>query len=73
MSEMGEKYDNAAFLCGESSEERIVEKQMEKATGADADVDFSKYGMKVTGKTGRSIYSQTRLTIDKLVKSKTDG
>jgi len=37
--------------CGESAEERIVEKQIEKATGADADVDFSKDGMKVTGKT----------------------
>jgi hypothetical protein len=45
--------------CGESAEERIVEKQIEKATGADADVDFSKDGMKVTGKTEEGKFTIT--------------
>ena len=37
--------------CGKSAEEKAAEKQIEKATGGDADVDISKKGMKVTGKT----------------------
>ena len=45
--------------CGKSAEERAVEKQIEKATGADADVDLSKKGMKIAGKTEGGKYTVT--------------
>jgi len=37
--------------CGETAEEKAMEKKIEEATGADAEVDLSKKGMTVTGET----------------------
>ena len=37
--------------CGEKAQEEVMEKKIEKATGAKADVDFSDKSVKVTGKT----------------------
>jgi hypothetical protein len=37
--------------CGQSAEERAVEKQIEKETGSDAHVDVSEKGMTISGKT----------------------
>lgn len=48
-----------AVGCGKSSEEQAIEKQIEEATGADADVDLSKKGMKVTGETEGGKYTVT--------------
>jgi hypothetical protein len=44
--------------CGESKE-AAMEKEIEKATGADADVDISKDGMKVKGKTEEGEFALT--------------
>lgn len=40
-----------ALGCGESAEERAMEKKIEEATGGEADVNLSEDGMKVTGET----------------------
>jgi uncharacterized protein YuzE len=45
--------------CGERAREEAMEKKIEKATGADAQVDLSKEGMKVTGKTDEGEYELT--------------
>jgi ABC-type uncharacterized transport system auxiliary subunit len=37
--------------CGEKAQEEAMEKKIEKATGADADVDLSEKSVKVAGKT----------------------
>ena len=42
--------------CGKSAEEKAVEKQIEKATGGNAEVDLSKKGMEVTGETEKGNY-----------------
>lgn len=43
--------------CGERAEEKAMENKIEKATGAKADVDLSKKGMKITGETDRGTYT----------------
>jgi hypothetical protein len=43
--------------CGERAEEKAMENKIEKATGAKADVDLSKKGMKITGETDRGKYT----------------
>jgi hypothetical protein len=43
--------------CGKSSEEKAMEQKIEEATGADAEVDLSKKGMKVTGETEDGKYT----------------
>jgi len=43
--------------CGKSSEEKAIEKTVEKATGADADVDLSNKRMKISGKTEKGAFS----------------
>jgi len=45
--------------CGDSTEEKVVEKQIEKATGGKADVDLSDKGMKITGESEGEKYSVT--------------
>ncbi|MBW1850765.1 MAG: hypothetical protein JRJ15_04925 [Deltaproteobacteria bacterium] len=40
-----------ALGCGESVEERAMEKKIEEATGGEAEVNLSENGMKVTGET----------------------
>jgi len=45
--------------CGERAEEKAMENKIEKATGAKADVDLSKKGMKITGETDRGTYTVT--------------
>ena len=45
--------------CGEKAKEEAMEKEIEKATGSDVDVDLSKEGMKVTGKTEEGEYALT--------------
>ncbi|MBW1963621.1 MAG: hypothetical protein JRI40_00140 [Deltaproteobacteria bacterium] len=45
--------------CGERAEEKAMENKIEEATGAKADVDFSKKGMKITGETERGKYTVT--------------
>lgn len=45
--------------CGERAEEKAIEKKIEKATGAKADVDLSKKGMKITGETEGGKYTVT--------------
>jgi hypothetical protein len=42
--------------CGEKAKEQAMEKEIEKATGSKADVDLSKKGMKVSGKTEEGEY-----------------
>jgi len=37
--------------CGKTPEEKVIEKRIEEATGADAEVDLSKKGMKISGET----------------------
>ena len=46
-----------AFGCGKSPEERAIEKQIEKETAGEVDVDLSKKGMKVTGETEGGKYT----------------
>jgi hypothetical protein len=48
-----------ALGCGEKAQEKAVEKQIEEATGGDADVDLSKKGMRITGETEGGEYSIT--------------
>ncbi|MCK4605482.1 MAG: hypothetical protein KAU41_12470 [Deltaproteobacteria bacterium] len=43
--------------CGERAEEKAMEKKIEKETGAKADVDLSRKGMKITGETDRGKYT----------------
>ena len=43
--------------CGETVEEKAMEKKIEEATGGDAEVDLSKKGMKVTGETEGGKYT----------------
>jgi hypothetical protein len=45
--------------CGERAEEKAMEKKIEKATGAKADVDLSNKGMKITGETEGGKYTVT--------------
>ncbi|OKY76894.1 MAG: hypothetical protein BM485_02205 [Desulfobulbaceae bacterium DB1] len=45
--------------CGNSTEEKVIEKQIEKETGGKADVDLAKKGMKITGETEGEKYSVT--------------
>jgi hypothetical protein len=45
--------------CGDSAEEKAMEKQIEKATGGDAEVDFSNKGTKITGETEQGKYTVT--------------
>jgi hypothetical protein len=45
--------------CGERAEEKAIEKKIEKATGAKADVDLSKKEMKITGETEGGKYTVT--------------
>ena len=45
--------------CGERAEEKAMEKKIEEATGAKADVDLSKKGMKITGETEGGKYTVT--------------
>lgn len=45
--------------CGERAEEKAIEKKIEKTTGAEADVDLSKKGMKITGETEDGKYTLT--------------
>jgi hypothetical protein len=45
--------------CGERAEEKAIEKKIEEATGAKADVDLSKEGMKITGETKGGKYTVT--------------
>ena len=45
--------------CGESTKEAAMEKKIEEATGSDADVDISKDGMKVKGKTDEGEFALT--------------
>ncbi|MFH1217954.1 MAG: hypothetical protein V1706_15790 [Pseudomonadota bacterium] len=45
--------------CGNSTEEKVVEKQIEKETGGKADVDLSDKGMKITGESEGEKYSVT--------------
>jgi hypothetical protein len=45
--------------CGERAEENAIEKKIEKATGAEADVDLSKKGIKITGETDGGKYTVT--------------
>jgi len=37
--------------CGQSADEKAIEKQIEKSTGSDATVDLSEKGMNISGKT----------------------
>lgn len=46
-----------ALGCGESVEEKAMEKQIEKETGGKTDVDLSEKGMKVTGETEKGKYA----------------
>jgi len=46
-----------AFGCDKSSEEKAMEKEIEKRTGGTADVDLSKNNMKITGETEGGKYS----------------
>jgi hypothetical protein len=48
-----------AFGCDKSSEEKAVEKQIEKQTGGKADVDLSNKKMKVSGETEVGKYTVT--------------
>ncbi len=43
--------------CGETGEEKAMENKIEEATGADAEVDLAKKGMKVTGETEGGKYT----------------
>jgi len=43
--------------CGKSPEEKAIEKAVEKSTGADAEVDLSNKGMKISGKTEEGAFS----------------
>lgn len=43
--------------CGKGPEEKAVEKAVEKATGADAEVDLSDQGMKIRGTTEEGAFS----------------
>jgi hypothetical protein len=45
------------IACGKSAQEEAVEKQIEKAPGAQADVDISKKGMKITGESEGGKYT----------------
>jgi hypothetical protein len=45
--------------CGESAEEKAMEEQIEKETGAEADVELTDETMKVTGETEGDKYSIT--------------
>ncbi len=45
--------------CSRSTEEAAIEKQLERATGADADVDLSNEGMTIRGKTEEGEFSFT--------------
>jgi len=48
-----------AGACGESAREEAIEKKIEAATGADAEVDISKKQVKVTGETEEGEYALT--------------
>lgn len=37
--------------CSKTPEEKVIEKRIEEATGADAEVDLSRKGMKISGET----------------------
>ena len=43
--------------CGGSTQEKAVEKQIERATGSDADVDISGDNMKISGQTKEGAFS----------------
>jgi len=43
--------------CGKSPEEKVIEKRIEKSTGADAEVDLSKEGIKISGQTEEGAFS----------------
>jgi hypothetical protein len=45
--------------CGDSVEEKVIEKKIEKETGAKTEVDLSEKGMKITGATEGEKYSVT--------------
>ena len=45
--------------CGRKAEEKAVEKSIEQATGANADVDLTDNGMKISGKTEEGDFSLT--------------
>jgi len=43
--------------CGKTPEEKVIEKRIEGATGADAEVDLSKKGMEISGETERGKFT----------------
>ena len=45
--------------CGDSVEEKVIEKKIEKETSAKTDIDLSEKGMKITGATEGEKYSVT--------------
>jgi hypothetical protein len=45
--------------CQKAAEEKAMEKQIERATGGDAEVDISRKGMKIEGKTKEGAYTVT--------------
>ncbi|MCP4622342.1 MAG: hypothetical protein GY850_02310 [bacterium] len=46
-----------AVGCGESVEEKAMEKKIEAATGGEAEVDLSEQGVKITGETEQGKYA----------------
>ena len=45
--------------CGDSVEEKVIEKKIEKETGAKTEIDLSEKSMKITGATEGEKYSVT--------------